>query len=292
MGKYLKDLGIADGKFALEKDFMTLGRFEMIKAALPEATFPEAPEAYLYTWIDELRLVKSDDEIEKIRKSCAVTDMAMEAAIKAIKPGVTGMDIAAEAEYIMKKNGAGSWLGSHPIMIAYGELLQHAHPFAGSQFREKVENNSLITIDMGATIDGYHSDLCRTIALGDITEEEEKAVEVILKGQKAAIDAIKPGNTVADIHAAAMEALGDYKKYHYGGLIGHSVGLGSGPQALDPPFITGADPTVLEKNMVCALFEIPPFVPGVGAVRFEDTILVTDGEAELLTKYPRELIRV
>lgn len=290
VAKVAEKMGIADGKLGIERDWLQVGQFEMLQAALPNATFPEAGEIFLYTWIDEIRMYKTPDEVEKLRKAAKVADLAMDAAIKAIRPGVTGYDIAAEAEYVMKKHGSGSWFGSHPTLIAYGELLHHAHPFTCGN---KIENNGLITIDLGAIIEGYHSDLCRTIALGKITKEEEMAVQANLNGQTAAIQAMRPGVSINDVDAATREGLGDYAKYHYGpGLVGHGLGLGNGIQAFDCPFIATGDERKLQKDMVLALFEIPPFVPGVGAPRFEDSILVTDDEPELLTKYPRELIRI
>ncbi|MFA9376345.1 MAG: M24 family metallopeptidase [Lachnotalea sp.] len=289
VAKVLDKLGIVDGKFGVERDWMPIGQFEMLQESLPNSTFPEAKEIFLYSWIDDLRMVKTPDEIEKLRKAAKVTDLAMEAAIRAIKPGVTGFDIIAEAEYVMKKHGAGSWIGAHPTLVAYGELLNHAHPFSP---KDKIENNGLITIDLGAVIEGYHSDLCRTIALGKITKEEEMATQAVLNGQTAAIEVMRSGVSISDVQIATLEGFGDYKKYHFGGLIGHGLGLGNGPQAFDSPFIAKGDERKMEKNTVWALIEIPPFVPGVGAPRFEDAILITDDKPELLTKYPRELIRI
>jgi Xaa-Pro aminopeptidase len=290
VAEVVKKLGIEDGKFGLDKDWLQVGQFEMLQQTLPNATFPEAPEIFLYTWIDELRMYKTPDEVEIMRRAAEIADLAMEAAVKAVKPGVTGYDIAAEAEYVMRKNGSGSWFGAHPTLVAYGELLHHAHPFACG---EKIPNNGLVTIDLGAVIEGYHSDLCRTIALGKITDEEEKAAQANLNGQSAAIEKMRPGVSINDIDAATREGLGEYAKYHYGpGLVGHGVGLGNGIQAFDCPFIATGDERKVQKDMVLALFEIPPFIPGIGAPRFEDMILVTDDEPEILTKYPRELIRI
>ena len=286
----VKRMGLLKGKWGIEKDWMPLGQFKMLQGALPDASFPEADEVFLYTWIDEIRMFKDPDEVETLRKAAGIADLAMEAAVKVVKPGVTGFDIAAEIEYVMKKRGCGMWIGNHPTIVASGEMLHHAHPWASGN---KIENNDLVVIDLGAVVDGYHSDLCRTIAVGKITDEQEKAIQANLNGQAAGMERMRPGVSIHDIDAATREGLGEYVKFQYGpGLVGHGCGLGNGPQAFDCPFIATGDERKVQKNMVLALWEIPPFIPGVGAPRFEDMTLVTDDEPERLTKYPRELIRL
>ncbi len=286
----VKKLGLKKGKFGVEKDWLSVGQFEMLKQSVPHATFPEADEIFYYTWIDDIRMHKEPWEVEILRKAARVADAAMEAAVKAVKPGVSGYDIAADAEYVMKKQGSGMWISNHPTIVASGDLLGHAHPFASGRL---IENNDLVVIDLGALIDGYHSDLCRTIAVGRITDEQEQAVQAVLNGQSSGIQAMRAGATLHEIYAATRAGLGEYGKYMTSPVLtGHGCGMGNGLQAADTPFISMNDERKVVKDMVLSLFEIPPFVPGIGAPRFEDMILVTESEPEILAKYPRELIRV
>lgn len=289
IARVVGEMGIADGKFAFEADWMLHDQFQMLQTALPNAKFLEGDDILRCTWIEDVRIYKTPDEVEKLRKSAEVADLAMDAVLKVIKPGITGFDIAAEAEYVMKKHHSSTRTTAHPIMIAYGELLHRPHPFI---YSDKIENNGLITIDFGAVIDGYHSDLARTIALGKITKEDEMAVQAVLNGQTAGIQAIRPGVRLKYVHKAVLEGFGDYRKYHFGGLVGHSLGLGNGLQSFDIPYIDRDSELILEKDMVWGFIEVSPFIPGVGAPRFEDAVVVTENGAEVLSRYPRELIRI
>ncbi len=286
----VKKLGLEKGKLGVEKDWLSAGQFEMLKQSVPHATFPEADEIFYYTWIDEIRMQKEPWEVEILRKAARVADAAMEAAVKAVKPGVSGYNIAAEAEYVMRNEGSGMWIGDHPTIVASGDLLDVAHPFASGRL---IENNALVVIDLGALIDGYHSDLCRTIAVGKITDKQEQAVQAVLNGQSSGIQAMRVGATIHEIDAAGRAGLGEYGKYLTSPLFtGHGCGLGCGILIADPPIISMNDERRVVKDMVLSLFEIPPFTPGIGAPRFEDMVLVTESEPEILAKYPRELIRV
>ncbi len=260
-------------KIGVEKDFMLLRDYEVILKEFPDAEFINITPT-----IDWLRAIKSEEEIDKIRKSATIADKAMEAAIKAVQPGITELDIAAEAEYVMKKSG--SEKPAFTTFVASGDRTLLAHPYAS---RRKIQVGDAVVIDLGATWDGYASDICRTAFAGEPTTDQVKHLRLVVRAQRGASSVLQDGARCGDVYDAA------YNVFQAGNLgkflpddIGYGVGL---RQSEFFPIIEKGSDTVLKENMVIALLQTTSFSKRIGGLRVEDMFRITPTGCEKLTQH-------
>ncbi len=279
-----KELGLEKGKIGAEKTFLKVSMLEMFKHphAKPEALeFSDATEI-----MTNLRIIKSAEEIEKIRKASRVADKAMAAAVKAAKPRVSEVEIAGEAEYMMRKNGAEEFFRTY---IASGPRSSIAHGVVG---RRRLKKGDLVMIDLHPTVDGYHADLCRTVCVGKPPEKQHKAFDVYLKAQRASVEAAGPNTTMTNLENimhGIFEKEG-YEEYFVGPPI-HGVGL----EFEEPPlpaghaFFHGEEPKdELKPGMVISIGNCGLYLGEFG-VRIEDTVAITEKGHEELTRFRRAL---
>ncbi len=279
-----KELGLEKGKVGIENTFLKVSMSEMFKH--PHAKPANLEFADATPIMTDLRIVKSSEEIELIRRAAKVADLAMEAAVKATKPGVTETEIAAEAEYAMRKNGAEEFYRTY---VASGPRSSIAHGLVGHR---KVERGDLVMIDVHPTVNSYHADSCRTICVGKASEKQQKAFDVYLNAQRAAVKAVNPNTTmtkVENIMHGIFEKEG-YEEYFIGPPI-HGVGL----EFEEPPlpaghaFFHGEEPKdELKPGMAISIGNCGLYLGDFG-VRIEDTVAVTDKGYEELTNYIRKL---
>jgi Xaa-Pro aminopeptidase len=210
----------------------------------------------------------------------------MDAAIKAIKPGVSEIEIAGEAEYSMRKNGAEEFFRTY---VASGPRSSIAHGIVSNR---KVQKDDLVMIDIHPTVNAYHADICRTICAGKPTEKQKNVYEVYLKAQKAAIEAVNPNTTMTKVENIMHEIFEKegFEEYFIGPPI-HGIGL----EFEEPPlpaghaFFHGEEPKdELKTGMVIAIGNCGLYLGEFG-VRIEDTIVVTSKGYENLTKYDKAL---
>ena len=264
-------------KIGVEKDFMLLRDYELLSEK-----FPDAEYVHISPTVDQLRAIKSEEEVEKIRKAAGISDRAMEAALKAVRPGVTELDVAAEAEYVMKK--LGSEKPAFSTFVASGDRTLLAHPHAS---RRKIRPGDAVVIDLGATWEGYASDLCRTAFAGDPTSDQAKHLRQVVKAQEAAASIMRDGVRCSEVYDAVYHVLQEE------GLdkflpddIGYGVGL---RQSEFYPVIEKGSGTLLKENMVVALLQTAPFSKRIGGLRVEDTFHVTQIGCEKLTRHVQTL---
>jgi len=279
-----KELELEKGRVGVENTFLRVSMLEMFKH--PHAKPKKLEFADATSIMTDLRIIKSSEEIELIRKAAKVADAAMDAAIKATKPGVTEIEIAAEAEYVMRKNGAEEFFRTY---VASGPRSSIAH---GLVSHRKVQRGDLVMIDLHPTVNAYHADLCRTICVGKASEKQRKAFEVYLKAQRAAVEAVSPGTTMTKLENLMHEIFEKegYEEYFVGPPI-HGVGL----EFEEPPlpaghaFFHGEEPKdELKSGMVISIGNCGLYLGEFG-VRVEDTIVVTDKGYEELTTCSRTL---
>jgi Xaa-Pro aminopeptidase len=279
-----KELGLEKGKVGVENTFLRVSMLGMLKH--PHAK-PEGVEFVDATPVmTDLRIVKSNEEITLIKKAAKVADAAMDAAVKVTKPGVAETEIAAEAEYAMRKNGAEEFFRTY---VASGPRSSIAHGVVGHR---KVKKGDLVMIDLHPTVYSYHADLCRTICVGKPSDGQQKAFGAYLKAQRAAIKAISPITTMTkleDILHGVFEKEG-YEEYFVGPPI-HGVGL----EFEEPPlpaghaFFHGEEPKdELKPGMVISVGNCGLYLGAFG-VRVEDTVVVTEKGYKELTTYDRSL---
>lgn len=226
----------------------------------------------------KLRMVKSATEIEKIRQACGLADACFEHVSRMIQVGVSEWDIGLDIEFFFRRQGAE--LAFEPIVVS-GERSARPH---GRASEKKLERGDFLTMDFGAKLDGYCSDLTRTVVVGEATDRHRELYGAVLTSQMAAFEAMKPGVEAKAVDRASRVAMGDYAEY-----FGHGLGHGLGSVVHDAGRMNASSTDVLDVNQVWTV-EPGAYVPGFGGVRIEDDVLVVPGGIEVLTFSPKEML--
>ena len=223
---------------------------------------------------------------QKLKKSvqaCSLADYAVEVGCSEIQEGKTELDILAAIEYELKKKGVSRM--SFATMVLTGANGASPH---GTPGLTKIQKGDFVLFDLGVVVEGYCSDITRTVAYGDINDKQNEIYETVLKAQLAAIEASKPGVSCKDIDLTARSIIGDAG---YGDYFPHRLGHGLGISVHEYPSVTETNSLLLERGMV---YTIEPgiYVPNVAGVRIEDDVFVTETGVEVLTKFPKELQQI
>jgi len=230
--------------------------------------------------IDFLRARKSNREIACIRKAADIAAGALQSILPIIKPGICERDIALELEYRMRKEGAEGV--SFDTIVASGPnaALPHARP--GSR---KLAAGDALVIDYGAVYNGYRSDETCTFFIGRVESALKAVYGLVKEAHDRAIEAAVDGRPCKEVDRVAREII---SKEGWGDHFGHGTGHGVGLEIHEVPAISVKSERRLEKGMVVTI-EPGIYLPGKWGIRIEDTIRVTSGKAEILTKMPKEL---
>jgi Xaa-Pro aminopeptidase len=231
--------------------------------------------------VEELRLVKEPAEIARIRAACGLGDEALAAVLAAFRDRPSERDVALALEFEMRRRGA-SGVSFDPI-VASGPngAKPHARPT-----RRRIEPGELVVLDFGCVVDGYCSDMTRTVCVGDPGPDARHLYEVVRASQAAGRDAVRAGAGCVDVDRASrgvIEAAG------WGDAFVHGTGHGVGLEIHEAPRIAPSADGTLKAGSVITV-EPGVYLPGVGGVRIEDTLAVTDDGAEPLTTSPKELL--
>jgi len=231
--------------------------------------------------VKDLRTIKYDIEIDKLKKAAEITDRCVDHLHKFIKPKMTEWEIATEIESFYKKNGCRRCSFDPIVASGHGSSMPHYE----TSICKKVEKGDILLIDMGCEYQGYNSDLTRTIFIETVDDELREIYEIVKEAQEAAIKAIKPGVTAGYVDSVARNII---EKHGYGEMFGHSLGHGVGLEIHEQPSIKDNSDVLIKIGMV---FTVEPgiYKPGVGGVRIEDMICVTSRGAEVLTKSSKEI---
>jgi len=257
-----------------------LARARQLREMLPGIYFDTRAKR-LSALLQDLRVCKSPAEIEKITQAQRIAELAFEHVLGKIAPGVTERELALELDYFMLRGGAEA-LSFDTIVLA-GESGSQPHGIPGDR---KLQRGDLITFDFGAVVDGYHSDMTRTVALGEPSAQQRKIYETVLTAQLAALESIKPGATCKSVDKAArdvIEAAGFGEHFRHG--TGHGVGL----EVHEAPRLSKLSKDTLKPGMVVTV-EPGIYLPGQCGVRIEDMVVVTEMGYENLTKTSKEMI--
>lgn len=233
--------------------------------------------------VEKLRMVKDADEIAIIKRAAVVADKCFSHIVSWVKPGMTEREIALEIDTYMRKSGAEKQ--SFDTIAAAGPNSARPH----HQPTDAVlEQGQMLKMDFGATVDGYNSDLTRTIFMGEPDERQREVYNVVLEAQLAALAAIAPGAKGSDIDAVAREHI---KSQEYGDYFGHGLGHSLGLLVHDGAGLSPTSDVVLEPGMV---FTVEPgiYVEDWGGVRIEDDIVVTESGVEVITKSAKDIVIV
>ncbi|MCU9595280.1 Xaa-Pro peptidase family protein [Caldibacillus thermolactis] len=262
-------------RVAVEKTHMNMERYEILQKAYPNSQFISAEEK-----LNQLRTIKDQVEIEKLRKACELADYAIEVGVNAIKEGISELEIVAAIEYEMKKKGVQKMSFETTVLAGAKAASPHGVPGMAT-----VKKGDFVLFDLGIVYEGYCSDITRTVAFGDVSEENRKVYDTVLQAQLAAVEASRPGITCAELDQTARKMISNAG---YGEYFTHRLGHGLGISVHEYPSITETNELKLQPGMV---YTIEPgiYIPEKVGVRIEDDIVITKDGAEVLTKYPKEL---
>lgn len=230
--------------------------------------------------IERLRATKEPEELELIERAARLADAALEQARQIISPGITEKKAAWEIEKFLREKGSEGV--PFEIIVASGSnsALPHARP------TEKIISlNEPVLVDMGAKIEGYCSDLTRTVFLGKPDKTVEEIYNIVLKAQRTAMEGIKSGMGASEADYLARSVI---EQAGYGDAFGHGLGHGVGLATHESPVLSPTSPDSLANDMV---FTIEPgiYLPGHGGVRIEDMVALEEGKTRILTKADKNL---
>lgn len=231
--------------------------------------------------IDDLRMVKLKPEVDFLKQAAVLAESGFYKALEMIKPGVREKDVALEMEFFARKAGA----GNIPFDFIVASGLRGAMPH-GVASDKKIRGSEMITIDFGATFNGYASDETATVALGRPKAELVRIYEIVREAQSMAIDKARPGISLKKLDAVARDHI---ERAGYGKYFGHGLGHGVGLAVHEEPNLSPLSKGKLEVGMIVTV-EPGIYVPGLGGVRLEDMVHITDNGAKLITNVNKELL--
>ncbi|MFW6287408.1 MAG: M24 family metallopeptidase [bacterium] len=235
------------------------------------------------TFVEELRLLKDKDEIEKVKKAIEISDQAFEHICKFIKAGMTEKEVALELEFFMKKRGGSD--NAFDFIVASGKRSSLPHGVASDKV---IEEGDFITMDFGTFYQGYCSDITRTVVLGKADEKQKEIYNIVLNAQLNVIEKIKADMPCKDIDAIARDIISEAG---YKDNFGHGLGHGIGLEVHEDPRLSFASDQILKAGMIVT-DEPGIYIPDWGGVRIEDDLLITEEGCEVLNKAPKELIEL
>ena len=262
---------LPDGELGVEAEHLTLATAASLERRLGQE--PVRTEGL----VARLRRVKEPAEIDAIRRAAALTDRAYDHALRGVRPGVREVDVALDIERFVRSEGGDGM--AFDVIVASGPRSAMPH---GTASPRRIEDGELVTIDMGARVDGYCADMTRTVAVGPVGEDHRALFDAVLAAQRAARDLVAPGVRAADLDAAARDVL---VAHGLGEAFSHSLGHGVGLDVHEGPSLSRRSEDVLEAGMVVTI-EPGAYRPGDAGVRIEDLVRVTDDGHEVLSGSP------
>jgi Xaa-Pro aminopeptidase len=224
--------------------------------------------------VAQLREVKDEFEIEVIRRAALLGCSLFDRTLVAMRSGMTEVAVAAELERAARLAGAERM--SFDTIVASGERSALPH---GRATLAKLPKRGFVTLDFGVVIDGYCSDMTRTVHLGRALPEEAEVYDAVLEAQESAVAAIRPGVSVGDVDEAARSVL---RRAGLEAYFIHSTGHGVGLEIHEGPRLAASQKQLLQQGMVVTV-EPGVYLPGKFGVRIEDMVLVTSQGSEVLT---------
>lgn len=263
-------------RLAVQANHFTIGDQADFKKRLPGVRVVPAPPTVV-----ELRRLKSAAELKTMGEAIRVAEEAFLSTQDSIRAGQTELDLAARLEYEMRKRGASS--PAFPTICAEGPNAASPHAKPG---KRKIHKGSAILIDWGARVQGYNSDLTRMVFFGSVSSPIREVFDVVLAAQIEAIGAVRPGRRMCDIDAVARKVIADAG---YGDRFTHGLGHGLGLDVHEPPSLSWRSEEELTPGMVVTV-EPGVYLPGVGGVRIEDDVVVTERGCRVMTRLPKSLL--
>ncbi|WP_367137701.1 M24 family metallopeptidase [Saccharothrix sp. HUAS TT1] len=269
---------LATGRLGFESGHVTVDGLDALAAAADHVELVRAPDL-----VERLRLVKDDAEVEALRMACAAADRALADLIEhgGLRPGRSEKEVARELEARMLDHGAAGPSFESIVAAGPNSAVPHHRPTDAV-----VRDGDLVKLDFGALVDGYHSDMTRTLVVGRAADWQRDLYELVAASQAAGRAALAAGTSYRDVDGAAR---GVIDGAGYGEQFVHGLGHGVGLQIHEAPALSKAGDGTLLPGMAVTV-EPGVYLAGRGGVRIEDTLVVREGAPELLTLTTKELV--
>lgn len=277
--KYLKKFNCSS--FAIEADHVTISGYKEFSKISKAEGFKVFFDSRLDKCIRFLRCEKTAEEVENIRAAQAIAEKAFDHVVRYIKPGMTEKEIALAIDFFMLRNGADGI--SFDTIVVSGKKSSLPH---GVPDEKKIEFGDFVTMDFGAVVNGCHSDMTRTVAVGEVSDMMADVYAIVLEAQKAAIKAAAAGVPAATVDFAARDYI---EKAGYGNAFGHSTGHGVGVEIHEEPRVSPTSNYTLRAGNIITV-EPGIYLPDQFGVRIEDMLHITSTGSENLTSAPKELL--
>ncbi|WP_430708761.1 M24 family metallopeptidase [Paenalkalicoccus suaedae] len=250
-------------------------RYRSLSALYPDASYTEFDAT-----LQQLRQVKSDEEITIMREACKLADLGVQIGIDALRTGVTETEVIAHIEHQLKTHGVRAM--SFSTLVLFGEKAGDPHGNPGDR---KLQPGDAVLFDLGVIHKGYCSDISRTVFYGHASEEQTNIYTTVLEAQQKALEHSAPGRALKELDILARTHIAEAG---YGDFFPHRLGHGLGIDVHEAPYVTETNEQVLEPGFT---FTIEPgiYVPNKAGVRIEDDVLVTESGYETLTSFTKEL---
>jgi Xaa-Pro aminopeptidase len=268
---------LLSGRIGFEGTSLTYERYARLHAGGVE------PVAR-YGLVEELRVVKDEDELDSIRRAAQIANIAFE---RFVDDGTFVGRTEAELAWLLEQfvHDAGADGVSFSVLVASGPNAAKPHTVPGDR---RLERGETVIVDWGCMVDGYASDCTRTLATGPLPDELKRAYEVCLDAQLAGLDAVRPGASGKGVDAAARDRI---EAAGFGEAFGHGLGHGVGLLVHEDPRLAQESRSTLQAGNVVTV-EPGIYLPGLGGIRIEDLVVVQDGEPEILTTFTKDLLSV
>ncbi len=276
MREHLDRLGIE--RLGFERHAVTVAQLERW-----QDTFEGVGLVGIGEEVERLRWAKDAEELSSLRSAQDATDGAFEDILDALVVGITERQAATQLEVAMRRHGADA--PSFDVIVAFGEHAAEPHH---RPCRRALAEGDVIKKDFGALVDGYHTDMTRTVAFGEPVAELRKVHDLVAAAQQAGIDALRPGALAADVDHAARSVIEDAG---YGERFSHGLGHGVGLEIHEGPSLRRGGEDVLPVGAVVTV-EPGVYLPGLGGVRIEDAVEVSEDGPRVLGTSSRELIEL
>lgn len=256
---------------------LTKARADELAELLPKATFTDVTAA-----IVRARLVKDPEEVAKIRDACRITDEVAAQIPSMLREGITEAGLAARIAFEIQQRGGKPAFDS---IVCFGANGAEPHYSPGEV---PLRKNDMILIDFGAQSQGYCADITRMYLFGKASAEQREMFEVVQKAQDLGVRSMCSGVSGREVHRLVRDSIEATK---FAGRFIHGTGHSIGLDVHDGPGLSEGSEITLQPGMVLTV-EPGVYIPGLGGVRIEDSVLVTEGEPESLTRVRRDLVEV
>lgn len=262
-------------EFGVEENMLTLKSSKELQNVFPGMTFQHLDQK-----LSDMRLIKSQEEIKHLKMAAHYADEAIAIGISALYEGVTELEVLGKIEFELKKTGIREM--SFSPMVLFGRNASNPH---GVTSNHPLQPGDTVIFDLGVICNGYCSDITRTVVFKELKDEVREMYDLVLRANLAALEECRPGNRLGKIDDAARRVI---REGGYGHHFPHRIGHGLGMEVHEEPSIHSANHQSLREGMVLTV-EPGIYVSGIGGVRIEDDVVITEDGYEVLTMFPKGL---